>query len=207
MLHKSTPTCKYRMSWTYVRLVLSQNHGRAVSRLRLMRCVCGPGHLQEWIDPSLLTLDTFLNVGTAVVVYYSPYQVCVTKRVRASFPGERRLRNLRTCRVSLCYVQYLETALKCQPFICMLLFFFHPLLCDIKQYLFCQQQISVLRLNNLFHAICCCSQEEIAQSVVLEKKKLKGHKRQQEVEKKREQKERLKKENEYRKKFKVSFSA
>lgn len=51
-----------------------------------------------------------------------------------------------------------------------------------------------------------CSQEEIVQPVVPERKKLKDHKRQQEVEKK-EQKERLKKENEYRKKFKVSFCA
>lgn len=50
------------------------------------------------------------------------------------------------------------------------------------------------------------SQEKIARPVVLEKKKLKEHKRQQEVEK-REQKEKLKKENEYRKKFKVSFCA
>ncbi|XP_047666325.1 FYN-binding protein 1 isoform X2 [Tachysurus fulvidraco] len=47
-------------------------------------------------------------------------------------------------------------------------------------------------------------QDEIAQPVVLEKKKLKEHKRQQEVEKKKEQKERLKKENEYRKKFKLT---
>ncbi|XP_060797585.1 FYN-binding protein 1 [Neoarius graeffei] len=46
-------------------------------------------------------------------------------------------------------------------------------------------------------------QEKIARPVVLEKKKLKEHKRQQEVEK-REQKEKLKKENEYRKKFKLT---
>lgn len=50
------------------------------------------------------------------------------------------------------------------------------------------------------------SQEEVAQPVVPEKKKQKEHKRQQEVEK-REQKERLKKENEYQKKFRVSFWA
>ncbi|KAF4083328.1 hypothetical protein AMELA_G00140010 [Ameiurus melas] len=46
-------------------------------------------------------------------------------------------------------------------------------------------------------------QEESAQSVVSEKKKQKEHKRQQEVEK-REQKEKLKKDNEYRKRFKLT---
>lgn len=55
-------------------------------------------------------------------------------------------------------------------------------------------------------AVLNCSQEGIAQPVVLEKKKQKEHKRQQEVGK-REQKEKLKKENEYQKKFKVSFCA
>ncbi|TSM94631.1 Peroxisomal membrane protein 11C [Bagarius yarrelli] len=47
------------------------------------------------------------------------------------------------------------------------------------------------------------NQEETALPVVLEKKKQKDHKRQQEIEK-REQKERLKKETEYRKRFKLT---
>lgn len=55
------------------------------------------------------------------------------------------------------YIHFIWTRLIC----CIMLVFFFLLfkLCFpfhcIKQHLFCQQQISVLRLNNAFHVICC----------------------------------------------------